>query len=62
MSQRSIVLDVTQEISEQASDISLENDLPVVDSIMYTTATVNKSILVTGDPHYKDIKNTVVIS
>jgi predicted nucleic acid-binding protein len=62
MTQRSIVMDVTQEISEMASDISLSNDLPVVDSIMYTTASLNKSILVTGDPQYKNIKNTVVIS
>tara|TARA_Y100000310_G_scaffold172609_2_gene172744 strand:+ start:13507 stop:13905 length:399 start_codon:yes stop_codon:yes gene_type:complete len=62
MTQRSILMDVTQEISEMASDLSLENDLQVVDSIMYTTAAINKSILVTGDPQYKNIKNTVVIS
>ena len=42
---RSLTVPVTDEIAEKAVDFSLQNDLPIIDALIYTTAVVNDAAL-----------------
>ena len=41
--------------------ISIQNNLGAIDSIIYATALTLNAKVVTGDPHFKDIKEAVMI-
>ena len=58
---RSLVVPVNEEIAEIAVDIALDNDLPLVDSMIYATAMLNNSTLITLDNDFRGLKNTVVL-
>jgi predicted nucleic acid-binding protein len=50
-----LVADLTQEIALTAADLSLENKLPMADSIILATARANNATLWTQDEHFKEL-------
>ena len=58
--ERGILLYITQEISEKASEISIENRIPAIDSLIYATAIMNKSVLLTLDNDFRGLANVVI--
>lgn len=60
--QKSIVLDLTEEIAEKAADISVEKNLPAIDSLIYQTAISHNCQLLTMDNDFRNLKNAVILS
>ena len=58
---KSLVVPVSEEITETAVDIALSNNLSLVDSLIYTTAISNNSTLITLDNDFRGLKNTIVL-
>ena len=58
---KSLVVPVNEEIAEAAVDISLNNNLPLVDSMIYAAAMLNNSTLVTLDNDFRGLKNTTLL-
>ena len=54
---RSLIIPVSEEITEKALEFSLENDLSIIDSIIYATAVLNDSILITLDNDFRGLEN-----
>lgn len=46
---RSLVIELSESIAEEAAVISINNSLAAIDALIYATAKMNNSILVTGD-------------
>ncbi|MDP7116453.1 MAG: PIN domain-containing protein [Candidatus Woesearchaeota archaeon] len=61
MSKRSIMIDATQEICEEASLLSFDKGLATIDSIIYTSALKNDSFLLTTEKGLKNKKNVLMI-
>ena len=53
---KSIIKDVSEEIAEKAAEISIEKELPLADSIVYTTALSNNSELLTADNDFRNLE------
>ena len=58
---RSLVIEVSTEISEKAVDFSLEFKLSTIDSIIYATSILSDATLVTLDNDFKGLKSVVVL-
>lgn len=58
---RSLIIPVTIEIAEKSVDISISNRLATVDSIIYTTALLNNSTLLTSDNDFRGLKDVVIL-
>ena len=58
---RSLVADVTSEICEMAANFSVENKLPMVDSLIYASAITNKAELLTMDNDFRNLKGVVML-
>lgn len=58
---KSIILPVTDKIAENAAEISVENEIPSADSIIYATALVNNIKLVTLDNDFRGLKDVEIL-
>lgn len=58
---RSLIIEVNDEIAERAVDFSIEKKLPIIDSLIYATAVLNKAILITSDNDFRSLKDVVII-
>ena len=58
---RSLVVPVSSEIAEKAVDFSLENGLPIIDSLIYATSILNNTTLITLDNDFRGLKNVVIL-
>jgi len=58
---RSLVIEVSTEISEKAVDFSLEFKLSTIDSIIYATSILSDATLVTLDNDFRGLKSVVVL-
>gem|GEM_PF-2341582 len=58
---RSLVIPVTGEIAENAANISIENNVPMADSIIYASALQNQAKVITLDNRFKKLKNVEVL-
>ena len=54
---RSLIIPVSEEITEKALEFSLKNDLSIIDSLIYATAVINDSILITLDNDFRGLEN-----
>lgn len=59
--ERSILIDVTAKIAEMASEISIEKKIPAIDALIYTTAILNKAVLLTLDNDFRNLENVVIL-
>ena len=58
---RSLLVPVSEEIADNAANFSLEKNLSIVDSIIYTTAMLNDSMLLTLDNDFRGLRNVVLM-
>jgi toxin FitB len=52
---------ITKETALNAADISLKFKLPMADAMIKAVADENNAEVITGDPHFKGIKNVIFI-
>lgn len=57
--QSEAVIPLDDQLAMSAADVSLRHGLAMADAIIYTTAIQQDAILVTGDKHFKDLKNVI---
>ncbi len=57
---RIIPLDMT--IAEKAAEISVNNELGAVDSLIYATSFLNNSELITGDNDFREMNGVKIIA
>jgi predicted nucleic acid-binding protein len=57
----SSIIDITKEISIKGADIKNSFKLYTVDAIIYAASESKKSILLTGDHHFKNLKNVKIL-
>ena len=53
----SLIIEIDGEISLLGADIKKNHKLYTVDALIYAVAQHHKSILLTGDAHFKNLKN-----
>ena len=58
---RSIILQITEEIAEKAVEISIKNNLPTIDSLIYATAIINELIVITLDNDFRGLDKAMVL-
>ena len=58
---RNLIIPVSEDISEKAVDFSLDNNLSIIDALIYTTAILNDSTLITLDNDFRGLKNAIVM-
>ena len=59
--QRSYVIEVTEEIAIGSAKIKHELKWGLGDSIIYATAKREGALVLTGDPHFKDLKEVIYL-
>ena len=58
---QSILVDLDEKIAEKASEIIIEKDIPLADSIVYASAISNDSILITLDNDFRGLDSVKLI-
>ena len=59
--QKNTVLELTENIAEKAAEISVENKIPAMDSLIYTTALMNNLKLLTLDNDFRNLPNVEIL-
>ena len=57
-----IIEDIDEKIAEQAVEIAIEKNLPIIDAIIYATALENKAELITLDNDFRNLQNVKIIA
>ena len=57
----STIIDINKEIALKGAEIKQKYKLYTVDALIYAAAQLQKAILLTGDHHFKDLKNVKLI-
>lgn len=60
--QKSIILEVNEKIAEKAAEISSQNNIPAIDSIIYSTAIENQLRFLTLDNDFRGLKNVEILN
>jgi len=58
---RSSIIDINQEIALTGADMKQKHKLYTVDALIYSAAQLQKSTLLTGDSHFKDLKDVELL-
>ncbi|HEY0090156.1 MAG TPA: type II toxin-antitoxin system VapC family toxin [Candidatus Lokiarchaeia archaeon] len=58
----SSIIDLSKEIALKGADIKSKFNLYSIDAIIYASSQIKKSTLLTGDHHFKDLKNVEILS
>ena len=53
----SSVIDISKEIALKGADIKTKFNLYTIDAIIFTSSQIKKSVLLTSDHHFKDLKD-----
>ncbi len=61
MMERSFILPLGQEIALSAADVKQRYGLHTVDAVVYATGEHKNIVVVTGDPHFKNLPNVETI-
>jgi len=59
--QKTRIVHLTAEIAFSAAELSLNYQLPMADSIIYSTARSEQCPVVTSDPHFEDLEGVVFV-
>ena len=58
---RSLIIDLNSEISLLAADFKKKFSLYSIDAVIYATAQIMKSTLLTKDNHFKNLKDVIML-
>jgi predicted nucleic acid-binding protein len=59
--EKSLIINLDEKISEKSSEISIKNNLPAIDSLIYTTALINKAQLITLDNDFRNLSGVTIL-
>nr|MDO8100754.1 PIN domain-containing protein [Candidatus Njordarchaeota archaeon] len=59
--ERGMIVDVTEEIAENAADLSAKFEMHAMDALIYACALSVNAQLITGDPHFRGIEGVKLI-
>lgn len=62
MRAKSIILDLTGEIVDKAVDVSIEKNMPSIDSMIYATSLIKNLQVYTKDNDFRGLPNAVVLA
>jgi len=57
----SSIIDITKEIALMGAEMKNKHKLYTVDALIYAITKMQKSVLLTGDSHFKDLENVKLI-
>lgn len=57
---QSIIISLDIKIAEKASELVIEKELPIADSIVYASALINNAVLLTLDNDFRSLKNVKI--
>lgn len=57
---QSIIIGLDIKIAEKASELVIEKELPIADSIVYASALINNAVLLTLDNDFRSLKNVKI--
>ena len=57
----SSIINIDENIALLGADIKHTHKLYTIDALIYASAQVHKSTLLTGDSHFKELKNVILI-
>lgn len=60
--QKSLLIPLSAEIAKKAVEISLADNLPAIDALIYATAVISNAQLITADNDFRGLPNVIVIS
>ncbi|MEX2017153.1 MAG: PIN domain-containing protein [Candidatus Pacearchaeota archaeon] len=58
---QSILINLDENIADKASQLVLEKNIPVADSVVYASAVLNNAILFTLDNDFRNLSNVKII-
>jgi toxin FitB len=58
---QSILINLDIKIAEKASELVIKKSLPIADSIVYATASINNAILYTLDNDFRGLENVKIL-
>ena len=58
---RSILIELNDNICNNAADLSLRHNLHTVDSLIYCSAVLNNATLISGDKHFEGLENAFIL-
>jgi|SRR3989344_2437559 len=58
---RSLLLDVNLEITEKAVDFAMKNNLLIIDALIYASALVSNSKLITLDNDFRNLNEVIIL-
>jgi toxin FitB len=56
----SIIINLDEKIAEKASELVIEKELPIADSIVYASARINNALLLTLDNDFRGLDNVKI--
>jgi predicted nucleic acid-binding protein len=56
----SIIINLDEKVAEKASELVIEKELPIADSIVYASAIINNAFLLTLDNDFRGLANVKV--
>lgn len=59
---KSLLIEVNEEVCQNAAKISLKYNLHTIDSLIYCSAVLNNATLVSGDKHFESLENVFILS
>ena len=57
----STIIDINKDIALKGAEIKQKYKLYTVDALIYAASQLKKAILLTGDHHFKDLKNVKLL-
>ncbi|MCX6664950.1 MAG: type II toxin-antitoxin system VapC family toxin [Euryarchaeota archaeon] len=57
----SSIIEITKELALLGADMKQKHKLYTVDALIYATAQIHRSTLLTGDAHFKNLKNVILL-
>ncbi len=60
--EHSLIISVNSDIAEQAAQLSFEQKIPAMDSLIYTTAQIRNAHLLTCDNDFRGLNNVTILN
>ena len=58
---KSLIVPLDAEIAEKAVELSIESDMPAIDSLIYATSLVKNAVLVTLDNDFRGLQKVLLM-
>lgn len=59
--EKTISLYLNEEITEKAAEISVDKNIPAIDSLIYASSLINNSLFLTLDNDFRGLKNVKIL-